>query len=383
MEQVFPSADQLPVHDKLPSPLVGENGKKIVSPAEWSKQREYLKGLVSHYMYGEWPGINHKVDGRIIERCEIEGLIVHESVELTVDDSFRFDLQLTYRKDQIPQPAIICNCGGMWQGGKAEYEELSEGYVLAFYNREQIVPDTQLANALKMPVDDRKYASVNCGDIMAWGWGASLTANYLEERGLASGLVVTGHSRGGKAAVCAGIFDERFDVCAPMGSGCGGLGCSRFTGTLNGDRQDPSKCETIGSMTTGMPTWFSSEYAAFGKHDAPHTISELESRLPFDAHTLRALIAPRAIFNSEGTEDYWTNTFGTQLCWQAAEPIFEWLGVPEKNKYYIRKGPHDYSKEDWLALLQFCNQVFGKPAPKFARTLNNPLFNINIADFAE
>ena len=38
-------------------------------------------------------------------------------------------------------------------------------------------------------------------------------------------IIATGHSRGGKVALCAAIYDERIALCAPNGSGCGGAGC--------------------------------------------------------------------------------------------------------------------------------------------------------------
>ena len=37
-------------------------------------------------------------------------------------------------------------------------------------------------------------------------------------------IIATGHSRGGKVALCAAIYDERIALGAPNGSGCGGAG---------------------------------------------------------------------------------------------------------------------------------------------------------------
>ena len=196
---------------------------------------------------------------------------------------------------------------------------------------------------------------------MAWAWGHAVAADYLRTRKDTEDLICTGHSRGGKAALCAGIFDERFAVVAPMGSGCGGAGCARFSGTLALDRDDPENCETIGRMAHNFPTWMCPQYAEYGPREAPYAIGKEVEKLPLDAHMLRAACAPRAVFTSEGREDFWCNSFGTELCRDAAQPVFAFLGVPEKNGFHIRRGGHDFASEDWYALVDFCDIVLHRP----------------------
>jgi endo-1,4-beta-xylanase len=56
-------------------------------------------------------------------------------------------------------------------------------------------------------------------------------ANLLDLRK----LVVTGYSRWGKAALLAGMLDERFQLTAPGGSGSGGATPYRYDSYGKGD----------------------------------------------------------------------------------------------------------------------------------------------------
>jgi hypothetical protein len=86
--------------------------------------------------------------------------------------------------------------------------------------------------------------------------------------------------------------------------------------------------------------------------------AEREERLPFDAHTAKALIAPRALLNTHALQDYWANPYGTQLTFQAAQVVFRWLGVGNRQGLHWRPGGHAQSLEDWDALLDFADAYF-------------------------
>lgn len=356
---------------KLPSPLCGPDGSKLTDPALWPEQRQYLAHLLEQTMYGPWPGTDHQVVGIVRSVTTLwGGLALREDIILTVDDAFSFDVLLTCPAQGAQFPTIVYNVSPpLNKHEEIVRQAVSMGYAFAAYNREQIIPDGEPAPGAG------PFAQLDCCDLMAWGWGASLVANYLEQRKLCGMLIATGHSRGGKACAAASVFDQRFAVCAPMGSGCGGMGCSRYIGTADGSRQDPTRCETVGRITRTFPRWFAPAYGAYGNHEGECPISALEDSLPVDCHTIRAAMAPRAIISSEGMEDHWSNPVGTQLGWMAAQEVFDFLGVPERNAFHTRGGGHDYADEDWLALLTFCQQLQGLPAPEGARELNVPVFD--------
>lgn len=342
----------------LPDPFLKEDGTRIESPAQWPEQAARIRRLAEQAMYGTWPDKPAKMEAAIREtKQEYFSKAIREYITLTVDDNWTLDVEYLRPVGQDDCPIIVYNASRLGMRCRCEMEVLGAGYAVASFDREMIRPDYQLAayGGYLEEAKARKYPELPCGDIMAWGWGHSLVADYLRGRGEKGALICTGHSRGGKAALCAGVFDERFEVVAPMGSGCGGAGCARFSGTLALDKQDEKACETIGSMAHMFPTWMCENYANYGTKEAPYPIGEEVNAFPIDAHMLRAACAPRAVFNSEGAEDLWANAFGTQLCRDAAQKVFDFLGVPERNGFHIRPGGHDFNAHDWAALIDFCD----------------------------
>ena len=91
--------------------------------------------------------------------------------------------------------------------------------------------------------------------------------------------------------------------------------------------------------------------------------------MPFDQHFLLALSAPNYVSIVSGSEDWWADPVGEQLSCFAASPAFEREGlagfVCEKQAeigekfydghvgYFLRRGRHFFSREDWNALIQF------------------------------
>jgi hypothetical protein len=159
---------------------------------------------------------------------------------------------------------------------------------------------------------------------------------YLYSRNFAdiTRLAATGHSRGGKAALCAGIYDERISVVIPNGSGCGGAGCFRFL-EGKGDIH-----ERIGGMQQMFPYWL---------HDRMGQFADRETYMPFDAHTLKALIAPRWLLTTDATGDLWANPTGTEVTTNEARKIFAKLGVEDHINIHFREGKHAQNEEDWDA----------------------------------
>jgi hypothetical protein len=52
---VFPPVKDLPVQDGMPDPFVKPDGSRVTSAEEWHAQREYLKAMLTQYMYGSMP----------------------------------------------------------------------------------------------------------------------------------------------------------------------------------------------------------------------------------------------------------------------------------------------------------------------------------------
>jgi hypothetical protein len=160
-------------------------------------------------------------------------------------------------------------------------------------------------------------------------------------------IVVTGHSRGGKAALLAGALDERAALTVPNGSGAGGAGCFRVQGPHS---------EDINAIVTHFPYWFQADFKQFIGH---------VDQLPFDQHEVRALIAPRALLTTDSLDDTWANPLGTQQSFLASREVFKFLDAQNRIGMHLRHGPHDQNAEDWQALLDFADwQLRGKAAAR-------------------
>ena len=87
-------------------------------------------------------------------------------------------------------------------------EAVNRGYLLCRFNRTDLASDTRGAGRDEgvYPL----YPEYDWRALAVWGWGHGVVLDALDQRGLADmeKVVATGHSRGGKAALCAGIYDE-------------------------------------------------------------------------------------------------------------------------------------------------------------------------------
>lgn len=375
----------------LPNPMQKPDGSLVKDVQEWKQQKEYLRELAQEHMYGIWPGKVQSVKCLSYIQEELnEGKIIHEKIQLEIvynSDTFQMEIVIYRPNDHEKHPTIISNSFSHLPKFQNPYlpNVVERGYALVTFLTGDIVPDVQLVKYYNLPVDDNKvYPKLPCRTIMAWAWGHSVVADYIETCKFAGPLISTGASRGGKAALCAAIFDDRFSVAAPTIAGCGATGTARFCGTTDGSRQDSVRSETIGRITKVFPDWFNDEYATYGSKEEPFAIGEEVNSFPLDANVLRAMVAPRAVFSSDGEEDHWSNPFGTQLGWMAAQPVFDWLGVPEKNAFNIRPGVHGFDERDWIAMLDFCDQIFGRKRAVPCESLNKPFFkDVDIRKYAD
>lgn len=381
MDYNFPKKADLPSIPELPDPFLKPDGTRVTSKEEWPAQRAYLKATLAHYLYGHMPADSGETKGEVIfSRPVYNGKAVAETVRLTAgrrgEIAFTADLIRPVKEGRVP--VITWNQFKGRHGSPAEEDLVCRrGYAIMEFEKEQLAPDN--GDAVNGPLA-KAFPECDWGAIAMWAWGHSRLADYLLTTDWADPdkLVATGHSRGGKVALCAAIYDERFAVCAPNGSGCGGAGCFRFLGSRYGE--GVGLCETAGSINDMLGYWWTDAFGEFGARQFDYTratfptgdpgkrLSDFsfdalgktrdEDRLPFDLHFAKALIAPRALITTDGLGDVWANSFGTQVTWRAAQEVFDFLDVPENNAMHFREGKHEFQETDWLAIADFCDDVF-------------------------
>ncbi len=327
---------------KLPDLFLFDDGKRVSSPDDWQRRREELLAHILEIEYGRLPPRPDWVRADELHSHVVRDFLNARHVQYQIATgqrvpfSFVMDLLIPEGKDPFP---VVLNGDGCWKTVTEEISRLvlSRGYILAQFNRVTIVPDNQLLG--RNVGLYRVYPSGDFGAIAAWAWGYHRCVDVLETFPFVdrSRIAITGHSRGGKAVLLAGATDERIALTAPNDSGCCGAGCFRH---------QPPGSEKIADITRAFPHWFSQKLAEY---------AGCEGDLPFDQHSLKALVAPRALLETEALGDRWANPEGSWITFLAARKIYEFLGVPEKIGFWFREGDHAHGLEDWKALLDFAD----------------------------
>ena len=199
---------------------------------------------------------------------------------------------------------------------------------------------------------DGKRGADDSGKISMWAWAASRLLDYAEtlsDRLDLEKSVVCGHSRLGKTALVAAMFDERFKFSYSNDSGCSGAALAR--GTTG---------ETVDDICRRFPFWFCENYKKYANN---------EKNMIFDQHYLIASIAPRYVLIGSAKEDAWAHPQSEQLACVAASPAFK-NPFDCKNRfaeagdeffngdlgYHMRNGTHYFSREDWQKLIKFVKE---------------------------
>ena len=205
-------------------------------------------------------------------------------------------------------------------------------------NYQQLAPDNK-DRARTIGVYKLFDDKIDCGGLMAWAWGMHRVIDALEtvDQIDAAKVIVTGHSRYGKAALVAGAFDERITLTVPSHSGCAGAAPYRFI---------YGKSEQLHNIVGFAPHWFKPDFNQF--------VGKVEC-LPVDQHLLLALVAPRALLSTEGTQDAWTNPEGAQLTHVAAKKVYDFLKAGDKISIRYRPVGHIPNNDD---LLDYADHVF-------------------------
>lgn len=385
-----PAAGNLP----LPELLSNDNAGKITTAAAWEKNRRktILKNF-THEVYGRIPGKPSGMRFEVLdEKTVFNGKAIRKQIDIilgkeensprmhillylpakrekvpvfvglnfkgnhSVEDDSGIIISQEYRalnpsatdlprgvqKERWPVEAIIDRGYGV---ATAWYQELEadhpEGYKTGIR--------TTLAKTLKI----KKH---EWGAIAAWAWGLMRIADMLEGEPLAdqNRLIITGHSRLGKACLWAAANDLRFDMVISNNSGEGGAALARR-----------NYGETVSIINTSFPHWFVDNYKKYNNAVAS---------LPVDQHMLLAAMAPRPLYVTSATEDLWADPRGEFLAAKLAGEVYNLYGkkgietempgpdspVGASVRYHVRTGKHDMTRYDWEQFMHFADEIWLK-----------------------
>gem|GEM_PF-303896 len=357
----FPEVVELPIQEGLPDPFRMRDGSRVSTREDWDKQRDYLKRMLAYYLYGHMPPRPKQIEIENVSTANFLGgraLEQHYTLTITRNDkSLSFQMALVRPVRKARCPVIVKNCttffdpNALPEGhkGRATAERdrnaarmaVERGYILSKFIRTDVAPDRKNNRSEGVFA---LYPEYDWGTIAAWAWAHQIVVDTLDRLGCADmdKIVATGHSRGGKTALCAGIYDERVAITAPNSSGTGGTGSMRYF-------EPGQRPQTVSYLVDAFSYWWVCRFADFaGRPD----------RLPFDSHFMKALIAPRGLINCHARQDYWANPYGTELTYRAAQKVFDWLDAGEHQGIHWRQGGHAQNEEDWQALLDFADKFF-------------------------
>ena len=199
------------------------------------------------------------------------------------------------------------------------------------------------------------------GALAAWSWGLSRAIDYFEtDRDVdARRLGIEGHSRWGKEALLAAALDPRWAI---VYSSCSGECGAKL------HRHDVG--ESVDNVCgAGEYHWMAGNFLKYAGH---------WDELPVDQHELIALVAPRPVFITGGTQDLWSDPIGEFKACVAAGPVYRLLGrsdlgtseLPAPNAaladgdiaFRLHAGGHT-DLPDWPSFLAFADRYLG-PGPQ-------------------
>jgi len=331
-------ASELPAIKELPNPFTFSDGSPVRNKDDWARRREELKALFQDYMYGHLPPRPKKMTvNRGDPVTDKENKVTLQDLELKLehgDKTLTMHVRVALPQDAKGPVPVVIQSGFGRRGapsGRFFTTFTKRGYAVAECYFQEVATDNK-ARARSAGVYQLFGDKIDCGGLMAWAWGVHRVIDAIEkvDRIDAKKVIVTGHSRYGKAALVAGAFDERIALTVPSHAGCAGGAPYRFI---------YGKSEQLHNIVGAFPHWFRPDFNQF--------VGKVE-RLPVDQHLLLALVAPRALLSTEGTQDAWTNPEGSQLTHAAAKKVYHFLKASDNISIRFRPVGHIPSNDDFL-----------------------------------
>ena len=349
----------LEILSKLPDVLTFDDGSPVVTKEDFERRRQELVKTAVEMQYGTLPPDPEFVKVDVLYQGAYGKASVYRITTGTKARpvSFRMKLMLP-KKEHIKEeklPVVVDGDLCFNYAMNREYLDpvLEAGFAWALFDRTELAPDYKFAQRSDGPLYNT-YPDKTFGALAAWAWGYARVVDALEIIGITdmNMIAFTGHSRGGKTALLAGVMDKRAAIVNPNESGAGGSGCYRVHTKARYLGGDEKRSEELSDLVKNFPHWFGPKMKDF---------TSREGELPFDEHFLKALVAPRVFFTSEAAGDIWANAPGTYVTTMAAKPVYELWDASENLLWYWRHGTHFHEVIDVKMLVNVMNhKLYGE-----------------------
>jgi hypothetical protein len=316
----------LPIQRETPDPLVLFDGRRVSTREEWERQRRpELKTLLQHYMHGYMPPPPLNTMGVVMDSTPLPWGATDKSIMVKFGPPLTPPINLhlivpSRRKGPVPVFVVpdFSLPSGDWRFSVHSIEEsVHRGYAVATFWYGDVFPEPT-TGAWREPNFARgifpfftrpgqtKREPHDWGAIAMWAWGVQRVVDYLVTDGDIDGrrIAAVGHSRLGHAVVIAAAFDERIALVIPHQS--------------LSQMRTPRGREVVRVKIVDQPHHLSEAFRNF--------LNQVD-RLPFDMHSLIALIAPRPVLETCGAQDMWCDLPGKLEMLRGADPAYRLLGA--------------------------------------------------------
>lgn len=331
-------------YGELPDPFLLPDGSRISKKEDWPAVRREMFKTAIELQYGTMPPAP---EYQKFERLDEGGRF--QSYRITAgtrEKTISFIVRIMVSPDvSKPLPAIVDGdlCFNYYFRND-QYEQINKEKVhLVLFSRLEIVPDVKCEHHRGGGLYD-VYPDHTFGALGAWAWGYSRCVDLLETLDFidTSCIVFSGHSRGAKTALLAGVLDERAAIVNPNETCAGGASCYRLFMRAITEDGDEMHSELLRDLWKNYGFWMGPKMGEYA--DRPQD-------LPFDCHFMKAMVAPRILFVSEAASDIWANPIGSWMTTMAAGEVYKFLEKPENLYWYYRRGYHAHAPEDFQMLL--------------------------------
>lgn len=343
-------------YPKLPALLTFNDGSAVKAAAAWPRRRKEIVALFAEHVYGKYPAplpsVAWKVDS--VEEINVAGvpaLVKH--VTGHVDNSSYPAITVEIHADVVtpastkgkkvpvivgaaslhpfrftPRPAapgqVVHKLASPDNPPDAAKLLLEAGWGFVARNSNEVQADNGAGldkGIIGLVNHGQPRALDDWGVLRAWAWADARILDYLQTDPDVDGakVGVTGHSRGGKAALVAMADDQRFAIGFISSSGAGGA-----------DLYRRNYGETMGNLCGAEEYhWFAANFLRYC--EVGHSANEM----PVDSHEMIALLAPRPVFIGGGAlltdpdyapGDAWQDAEGMFKAAVAASPAWKLLG---------------------------------------------------------
>ncbi len=329
---------------QLPDLFTFDDGTPVRTPADWEVRRKELYRTAVELQYGTQPPAPEFLE---VEPLDIQRnwktYRIHTGTRAK-PVSFLMKVLLPGTKGNYPCIVDGDMCFTYFMNQAYLSAATDEGVAWVLFDRTELAHDI-IGEGRRHGQLYETYPTHTFGALGAWAWGYSrcvdaltvITSNQAPAMIDLSCIAFCGHSRGGKTAALAGALDTRAAIVNPNETCAGSCGCYRIHMEGYCDETPAGRSETLADLLGPFDFWMGPDMAAYAHREA---------ELPFDAHTLKALVAPRTLFISEAAGDIWANPVGSYMTTMAAREVYRFLGVEQNLYWYFREGTHFHQIRD-------------------------------------